>query len=424
MEFTPVDLILEGEVREGKVVRVRGWIHRKRTQGNLIFFNIRDASGVMQAAIKKNAVTDKEFKDAEKALIESVVVVNGRVKKDERAPGGYELEATGLDVMHFSEIFPISKDQSPEFLLDVRHLWLRSTHLTNVMKARHEIIKGLREFFDKRGFYEVAPPMITTSACEGGSTLFEFDYFGKKAYLTQSGQLYNEAFITALEKVFILAPSFRAEKSRTLKHLTEFWQLEEEAAYFDNDDNMRLQEEMLESACQNLAKSEIIQKFEGQAEKLKHVKAPFHRLSYDKAVEKLGIEWGEDLGTEHERILTENLKKPLFVCDWPKQSKPFYMEIAEDGEHVKNADVLAPEGHGELIGGSERIWEFDKLLQRLKEQNLNVKDYEWYLDLRRYGSVPHSGFGLGIERTVKWMLNLEHIRDAIPFPRVINRAYP
>ncbi|MEM4255558.1 MAG: asparagine--tRNA ligase [Candidatus Norongarragalinales archaeon] len=420
------------EVLDGKAkgtITLRGWIHRKRVQGNIIFFSLRDSSGVMQIAVKKDSVNEKEFKDAEKALIESVVLVKGEVKKDERAPGGFEIQAKSFHVIHFSEIFPISKDQSTEFLLDVRHLWLRSTLLTNVMKARAEIVKDLRAFYDERGFFEVAPPIITTSACEGGSTLFEFDYFGQKAYLTQSGQLYNEAFITALEKIYILAPSFRAEKSRTIKHLTEYWHFEEEAAFFDNEDNMLLQEQMIEFVAQRLAKNPALKHFNRTPEQLKEVKAPFHRLSYDKAIEKLQekgseIEWGDDFGVEHEELLTKELKKPLFVYEWPAKIKPFYMELAGDGEHVKNADLLAPQGHGEIIGGSERIWEYDKLVQRMKEQKLPLKDYEWYLDLRKYGSVPHSGFGLGIERFVKWLLNLEHIRDAVPFPRVINRAYP
>ncbi|HLD62243.1 MAG TPA: asparagine--tRNA ligase [Candidatus Norongarragalinales archaeon] len=425
--LTKVSEALDGKDKAS--VTLRGWIHRKRVQGNIIFFSLRDSTGVIQLAVKKDGVSEKEFKDAEKALIESTITVKGEVKKDERAPGGFEVQVKSFSVIHFSEIFPIGKDQSTEFLLDVRHLWLRSLHLTNIMKARAEIVKDLRLFFDERTFIEVAPPIITTSACEGGSTLFEFDYFGQKAYLTQSGQLYNEAFITALEKIFILAPSFRAEKSRTVKHLTEYWHLEEEAAFFDNEDNMRLQEEMIEFVAQRLAKNPVVKHFQRTQEELKEVKAPFHRLSYDKAVEKLQslgntIEWGDDFGVEHEQLLTNDLKKPLFVHDWPKKIKPFYMEPASDGEHVKNADVLAPQGHGEIIGGSERIWEYDKLVQRMKEQDLNLKDYAWYLDLRKYGSVPHSGFGLGIERLVKWLLNLEHIRDAVPFPRVINRAYP
>ena len=383
--ITKISEVLEGKANGS--VALRGWVHRKRAQGNLLFFSLRDSTGVIQIAIKKDSVGEKEFRDAEKALIESSVLVGGDVKKDERAPGGFEIQAKNVSVIHYSEIFPISKDQSTEFLLDVRHLWLRSTHLTNIMKARAEIVKDLRALFDER------------------------------------------AFITALEKVFILAPSFRAEKSRTVKHLTEYWHLEEEAAFFDNEDNMRLQEEMLEFVAQRLAKNPVMRNFTRAPEQLKKVKTPFHRLSYDKAIDKLNslgnkIEWGDDFGVEHEELLTKGLEKPLFVHDWPKKTKPFYMELASDGEHVKNADVLAPEGHGELIGGSERIWEYDKLLQRMKEQKLNVKEYEWYLDLRKYGSVPHSGFGLGVERLVKWLLNLDHIRDAIPFPRVINRAYP
>jgi len=373
--------------------------------------------------VKKGA---KGFDDAVKALIESSITVTGTVKKDGRAPGGYELQATDFRVTHFSETFPITKDQSTEFLLDVRHLWLRSQHLTNMLKARHFIVKYLREFFDEQGFWEISPPIITKSGCEGGSTLFSLDYFGEKAYLTQSGQLYNEAFITALEKVFILAPSFRAEKSRTVKHLTEYWHLEEEAAYFDNEDNIRLQEEMISYAAQTFARknTDLLVHFNRKPEELLVVEPPFERMSYEEAIKKCGLKYGDDFGAPDEVTLTKELDKPLFVKNFPKEMKPFYMAIAPDGKHALNSDLLAPRGHGEIIGGSQREWEYDKLVSRMKAEGLNMKDYEWYLDLRRYGSVPHSGFGLGVERLVKWMLNLEHIRDAVAFPRVINRAYP
>jgi asparaginyl-tRNA synthetase len=417
-------------LKEGADATVRGWVYRTRSSGGVVFATLRDATGVIQVTVKKGAVSDTQFKDAERALIESSVVVEGKIKDDKRAPGGKELAVTAFKLIHAAEVFPITRDQSPEFLLDVRHLWLRSQHLTNVMKARHWIVHYLREFFDENGFYELAPPMITKAGCEGGSTLFEVDYFGEKAFLTQSGQLYNEAFITALERVFILAPSFRAEKSRTTKHLTEYWHLEEEAAWFDNDDNMRLQEEMVSFVCQTLARKQggLLAKFR-KPEELLVVEPPFPRLSYDDAAKKLKkaglkFEWGDDFGSPHEDALTRDLDKPLFVYNWPRRSKPFYMAEASDGKHVLNADLLAPRGHGEIIGGSEREWDYARLVKRMKEDKLDFKNYEWYLDLRRYGSVPHSGFGLGIERLVKWMLNLEHIRDAVPFPRVINRAYP
>lgn len=408
---------------------VRGWVYRKRSSGGVLFVLIRDSTGVIQVAVKKDVAGERAFADADKALIESSVRASGLVKKDERAPGGVELQATDFEVIHFAHPFPITEHQSTKLLLDKRHLWLRSQHLTNVMKARALVIKFLREFFNERGFYEVAPPIITKNQCEGGSTLFSFNYFGEKAFLSQSAQLYNEAFITSLEKVFVLAPSFRAEKSRTTKHLAEYWHLEEEAAWFDNEDNMRLQEEMVSFVCQRLADEPILKNFARKPSELKAVKPPFPRLSYREAVERVRargskMRFGEDFGAEDERLLVEGEVKPVFVFNWPKHLKPFYMELASDGEHVLNNDLFAPEGHGEIIGGSQRIWEYDKLVARLKEEKLDAKTYAWYLDLRKYGSVPHSGFGLGIERFMKWLLNLKHIRDAIPFPRVINRAYP
>ncbi|MEM0475311.1 MAG: asparagine--tRNA ligase [Candidatus Norongarragalinales archaeon] len=417
-------------LKDGADATIRGWIHRTRSSGGVVFAVVRDATGLMQVTIKKSSVSETQFAEAERALVESSVVVEGKVREDKRAPGGKELQASAFKLIHAAEPFPITKDQSPEFLLDVRHLWLRSQHLTNIMKARHWIVHYLREFFDENEFYEIAPPIFTKAGCEGGSTLFEVDYFGDKVYLTQSGQLYNEAFITALERVFILAPSFRAEKSRTTKHLTEYWHLEEEAAWFDNEDNMRLEEELVSYACHQLAKKhgDLLAKFRKPSD-LIVVEPPFPRLSYDDAVKKLKkegfeFEWGDDFGSPHEDALTKDLDKPLFVYNWPRSSKPFYMAEAGDGKHVLNADLLAPQGHGEIIGGSEREWNYARLVKRMREEGLNLKNYEWYLDLRKYGSVPHSGFGLGIERLIKWMLNLEHIRDAVPFPRVINRAYP
>jgi len=424
--FTPIEFVLEGKAKEGDEVSLRGWVHRSRSSGGLAFVVVRDASGVMQCAVKKGVVPETDFEAAGKAFIESAVEVYGTVKRDERAPGGWELQATRFKLTHQGEAFPITEDQSVEFLLDKRHLWLRSQKLTSVMKARHYIVKYLRDFFDEQGFWELSPPIITKSGCEGGSTLFELDYFGEKAYLTQSGQLYNEAFITSLEKVFILAPSFRAEKSRTNKHLTEYWHLEEEAAHFDNEDNMRLQEELVSSVARGLVEnnSKLLKNFGRKPEDLMAIEPPFYRMKYDEAVEKCGIEWGEDFGVPQEELLTSGLEKPVFITNFPAKIKPFYMETTLDGKYALNADLLAPEGHGEIIGGSQRVWEYDKLVARMRAAGLDLKDYEWYLDLRRYGSVPHSGFGLGVERLVKWLLNLEHIRDAVPFPRVINRAYP
>ncbi len=430
-DFTKIGSILSGSQNNSKV-KIRGWVHRSRTSGGLAFLVIRDSTGVIQCAVKKDAVGEAAFAAASGAFIESTILVEGTVKEDKRAPGGFELAASNVQLVGTSEPFPIAKDQSVEFLMDTRHLWLRSQRLTSIMKARHKIIWYLREFFEKEGFWELAPPIITGAACEGGSTLFPLDYFGGKAYLTQSSQLYAEVFTTALEKVYVLAPSFRAEPSRTVRHLCEYWHLEPEMAFYNQKMNMEVQEKMLEYVCQKLASdnADLLQAIGREPEKLKAIRTPFKRMTYEDAVElaiKKGanIKVGQDLGADEEALLTKEEDKPIFVTNFPKDIKAFYMrEDPDNPGTVLNADCLAPEGHGEIIGGSERIWEYAELMQRINENNLNPKDYEWYVDLRRYGPFPHSGFGLGIERLVKWTLGLDHIRDAIPFPRTINRVYP
>jgi len=418
---------------EGKDVALRGWVHRHRVSGNMVFVVMRDPSGIIQIAVKKDKVPEKDWKDANDAYVESSFTVTGRVKKDDRAPGGYEIEASGFSLISRGEPFPIAKDLSEEFLLDIRHLWVRSQKMTNIMKARHHMVNYLREFLDeKEGFYEIAPPIITRSGCEGGSTLFEMDYFGEKAYLTQSSQMYAEVFIFALGKVYVFAPSFRAEKSRTIRHLAEYWHLEPEMAFYDYHMNMELQEAMITHVAQSMVKEhpELLKACGRDPLDLEKVKGPFPRMEYKDAVEKVNelggkMEWGQDFGADEEALITKEHHKPLFVNKFPKAIKAFYMkEDPQNPELVLNNDLLAPQGHGEIIGGSERIWHYDELIARMKEQNLDMKDYQWYLDLRRYGSVPHSGFGMGVERVVKWMLNLDHIRDAIPFPRTINRCYP
>ncbi len=419
--------------KEGEKVSIRGWVYRERTSGNIHFLVIRDATGVLQCAVKKDKVDEKSWATAEQAYIESSIEITGTTKKDARAPGGLELQAERVVLVSKGEPFPISKDLSDEFLLDVRHLWLRSQKITNIMKARHHIVNYLREFFDKEDFYELAPPIITKSQCEGGATLFEMDYFGEKAYLTQSSQLYAEVFIFGLEKVYVLAPSFRAEKSRTVRHLAEYWHLEPEMAWYDQEMNMRLQENMVEYVVQKMVKehSELLEACGRNPEELKKVRVPFPRMDYEDAIAKVNelggkIEYGQDFGADEEAILTKELDVPLFVHHFPKEIKAFYMrEDPKKPGTVLNDDLLAPRGHGEIIGGSERIWELDELLTRMKEFGLDPNgDMKWYVDLRRYGSVPHSGFGLGIERLTKWILNLDHIRDAIPFPRTITRCYP
>ncbi len=429
--ITTIAKVFTGQM-EGKEISLRGWVYRHRSGGNMVFAVVRDSTGIIQVAVKKDKVSEKDWKDANDAYVESSLTIRGVVKKDERAPGGYEIGATGFELISRGEPFPVAKDLSEEYLLDIRHLWMRSQKMTNIMKARHHIVNYLREFFNNDGFYEIAPPIITRSGCEGGSTLFEMDYFGEKAYLTQSSQMYAEVFVFSHEKVYVLAPSFRAEKSRTIRHLAEYWHLEPEMAFYDQKMNMDLQEKMVQYAVEKMVKEhpELLKACGRDPLELEKVLAPFERMDYAKAVDRVNelggkMAHGEDFGADEEAILTKEAIRPMFVHNFPKDIKAFYMrEDPKKPGTVLNSDLLAPAGHGEIIGGSERIWQYDELVTRMKEQNLDIKDYQWYVDLRKYGSVPHSGFGLGVERFVKWMLNLDHIRDAIPFPRTITRCYP
>ncbi|KYK27544.1 MAG: hypothetical protein AYK19_06700 [Theionarchaea archaeon DG-70-1] len=417
--------------RIGEPVELTAWVHRKRTHGSLLFLVLRDSTGVVQASIKKDQCEEESFNNACGVTLESVVTVKGTVIEDKRAPTGIEIKVSNFNSVSPAEEFPLQEDTGLEVLLDYRHLHLRSTRLTNIMKVRQYLMEYLREFFQKEGFWEVWPPIFTVAGCEGGSTLFSLDYYGDTVYLSQSAQLYLEVLIISLEKVFAFTPSFRAEKSRTPKHVTEYWHLEQEAAFYDNEDNMKFQEDMITYVCQKMAEQKDLLKELGRdPEYLKNVKPPFYRLTYDEALEKLkeaGVdkEWGDDLGAEDEYILTNGLDKPLFVWRWPKISKPFYMKLdPQNEEYVLNDDLLAPDGHSELIGGSQRIHDYDELVQRIEEENMDPGAYEWYVDMRKYGNVPHSGFGLGTERLLKWILNLEHIRDVIPFPRTPRRYYP
>lgn len=428
--FTPIERIIDGHVKEGDTVKIRGWIYRSRQQGKLNFVVVRDATGILQCAVKKGAVHDDHFEGATKALLESAVIVEGTVKKDPRAPGGFELSASSFDVLHFSEIFPISKDQSTEFLLDVRHLWLRSRELTSVFRVKANLLSAIRDFCQKEGYLEMTPPILSTSAAEGGSTLFELDYFGQKAYLSQSAQLHLEALIFSLEKVYAITPSFRAEKSRTTKHLTEYWHFEGEAVHADNEDMMVFEEKLLEYVCHRIAKEnkKDLELLGRKIEDLLAVKAPFLRIRYRDAVktlQKKGVDFkdGDDFGADEEKLLTEEYDQPVFITNFPAVMKPFYMKENPDGT-ANNHDCLAPKGFGELIGGSERETDLARIERKLLAAGEKVENYAWYLDLRRYGNVQHAGFGLGVERLVRWVCGLEHIRDATPFPRVINRAYP
>ncbi len=409
--------------------KIRGWVYRIRKHSNIIFIKLRNEKGVFECVVKKDY--EKAFNKSEELSVESSVELSG-IMKSKPDSENEELLVKEIKIFNISEDFPIRKDQSTELLLDYRHLWLRSRKLTVVNKIKSSFLKHCRDWFRSKSFYEVTPPVLTSSACEGGTTLFELDYFGEKGYLSQSAQLYLESLIYSLEKVYSLTPSFRAEKSRTRRHLAEYWHLEAEKAFCSNEENMKIQEELISYAVKKIFKEhrkELV--FLGRKpEILERIKPPFRRMSYGEAVESLqdkgiSINWGEDLGTKEERILTKDLQKPLFVYNYPKKIKAFYMKInSENPKTVLCADMLAPEGYGEIIGGSERIWRKEELLKRMKEEGLEEKNYKWYIDLRKYGSVPHSGFGLGVERVLRWICKLEHIRDAIPYPRVINRLRP
>ena len=424
--------ISRAKASESKEVAIKGWIYRKRSSGGKIFAVVRDRTGIIQCVIDKSAMSESAWNAIDSAYLESSIIIKGTVKKDERAPDGVEMEAKDVLVVHSGEQFPITEYQSPEFLLDVRHLWLRSQRMIMAMKARSYVFRYAREFLDKQGFFEITPPLITVAGGETGADLFEVKYFDQKAYLTESSQLYAEAMVYSLEKVYSFAPSYRAEKSRTVKHLAEYWHLEPEMAYFNNAMNMKFQEKLVSGIANKLAKEhpDILKSFSVEPDSLMKIRPPFKRLSYDQAIALLqekgsDKKWGDDFGVEEEKLLTENEDKPIFVYNWPKEIKAFYMPVnPKDERTVLCADMLAPHGHGEIIGGSEREWRYEELVKRMKELNMNLDNYSWYIDLRKYGSVPHAGFGLGIERVIKWMLNLDHIRDAIPFPRVINRLTP
>jgi asparaginyl-tRNA synthetase len=428
--YKKASTITESKSKKGPVT-IKGWIYRKRSSGGKMFAVIHDHTGTLQCTIDKSAVKSTEWDSIEKAHLESSIIINGTLKNDERAPGGVELVVKELEVLHSGEQFPITEYQSTELLLDVRHLWLRSQRMRMIMRARSHILRYIREFLDKQKFYEISPPLLTISGGETGANLFKVDYFDREVYLTESSQLYSEAMIYSLDKVYTLSPTYRAEKSRTIKHLAEFWMLEPEMAYYNNTMNMALQEKLVTHVARSLVKrdADILKALEVDTNTLSIIKPPFKKITYEKAIEKLtamGSEkkWGDDFGVEDEKLLTIDEDKPIFIYNWPKEIKAFYMPVNKDNRTVACADMLAPKGHGEIIGGSERIWKEDELIQRMKEANLNINNYQWYIDLRKYGSVPHAGFGMGVERLIKWMLNLEHIRDAIPFPRMINRVSP
>ncbi len=418
----------------GNEVTLNGWLYNKRSSGKIKFIVLRDGTGYLQCVYFKGNVSDEIFEMADKLGQESSITVTGKVKEEKRAPGGYELDATDLKLISEAVDYPITpKDHGVEFLMDNRHLWLRSSKQVAILKIRHRIVKAIRDFFDDRGFTLMDPPILTPAACEGTSTLFETDYFDLgKAYLTQSGQLYAEAGAMALGKVYTFGPTFRAEKSKTRRHLTEFWMVEPEVAFNDLNDDMDLAEDFLEYIVQTILKDmdEELKVLERDTTLLENVKKPLPRISYDEAVEilkKNGIDfqYGNDLGGTDETVISNQFDRPVMVHRYPAEVKAFYMKRDPENPKVALAvDVLAPEGYGEIIGGSQREDDLNLLLERIKEHNLPMEAFEWYLDLRRFGSVPHSGFGLGLERTVGWICGLDHVRETIPFPRMIYRNTP
>ena len=439
---SPVSTISEIGKHEGQSVTIRGWLYNLRESGKLLFPIFRDGSGTIQGVVPKNAVAPEVF-DALKGLTqESSVIVEGKVRADKRAPGGYELDVSNVQVLQRvpeNDPFPISlKEHGVDFLMEHRHLWVRTPRQAAILRVRAEIIKAVRNFFDDRGFTLTDPPILTPAACEGTSTLFPVDYFDEQAYLTQSGQLYIEATAMALGKVYSFGPTFRAEKSKTRRHLTEFWMVEPEVAYAQLDDLMDLAEALISSVVQRCLENRRpdLQTIGRDVSHLEKITAPFPRITYDEAVKMLHeghakgalenkFEWGGDFGSPDETYLSAQFDKPVMVHRYPAKVKAFYMEPdPQRPELALCVDVLAPEGYGEIVGGSQRMASYDLLVQRIREHNLPEEAFKWYLDLRKYGSVPHGGFGMGIERVVAWVCGLEHVRETIPFARTLHRLYP
>jgi asparaginyl-tRNA synthetase len=419
---------------EGQEVTLKGWLHNKRSSGKIQFLIIRDGTGYIQGVVVANAVSPEVFQQFDRVTQESAITVRGKVRADKRAPSGFELDVTSYEIVSIAEEFPITpKEHGVAFLMEKRHLWLRSPRQHAILRIRDEIIRAARAFYEKEGFILIDAPIFTPAACEGTTTLFETQYFDEgKAYLTQSGQLYSEAAAIAFGKVYCFGPTFRAEKSKTRRHLTEFWMIEPEVAYAELDDIMELAENFLSFIVQRVLnnKQTELKTLERDTSRLENIQPPFPRISYDDAAKLLQekglpFEYGNDFGGTDETVLSEHFDRPVMVHRYPAATKAFYMQ--PDPENPKLAlcvDVLAPEGYGEIIGGSQRIHDYNLMLQRLKEHDLPQEAFEWYLDLRRYGSVPHSGFGMGIERVVSWICKLEHVRETIPFPRMLHRIYP
>jgi len=430
-KWTKIEDILLGD-KTSKKINIRGWIYRTRSSGNIVFMVIRDSSGILQATIKKGNLPNNQFNDAKKALIESSLELEGIIKEDKRAPGGYELQVSDLNIINFAEPFPIVKDQSPEFLLDQRHLWIRSQHLNSILKVRSTIVGAIHKFFREKGYYEFDAPILQPNQCEGGSTLFEVKYYNNKTYLSQSWQLYAEAAIFSLEKIYNMGPTFRAERSKTSRHLSEFWMAEMEVAWANLKDITEIAKEEVKFIIKD-----VLRKNKRDLEFLKQdilkleriANSEFPTITYTEAInilkKHMDIEWGKDLRTLEENKLMEHFETPVVVTNYPVEIMAFYKP--RDPKDEKTAlcfDMIAPGGYGEIVGGSQRSLDIKEMTNRLKEMGENVKNYQWYFDLRRYGSVPHSGYGLGLERVVAWICGIENIKDAIPFPRTVLRFKP
>ncbi len=420
----------------GEEVTVQGWLYNKRSSGKIAFLIVRDGTGIVQAVGSKGDVGDDLWGILEGLEYEASLRVTGSVRADERAPGGYELSIVGLELVGpSSEDYPIQlKEHGVDFLLEHRHLWLRAPRQVAIMRVRDEVTKAIRDFLYERGFVNVDTPILTGAIGESAGTLFETEYFDLgAAYLAQTGQLYNEAAAAALGRVYCFGPTFRAEKSKTRRHLTEFWMVEPEMAWCDSECNMEVQESLvgyIVGRALERCRADLVDVLERDVSRLEPVVPPFPRISYDQAVEKLqargsSIEWGDDLGAEDETLIAEDHDRPVFICNYPKGAKAFYMkENPDDPRTVLCNDLIAPEGYGEIIGGSQREDDYDRLLSRIREEGLPEEAYGWYLDLRRFGTFPHSGFGLGLERAVAWICGVHHIRETIAFPRTLNRIYP
>jgi len=429
----PYILLSDVKKHLNQEVILKGWIFNFRSSGSLFFLQFRDGTGEIQAVVSKKDVSPEVFAACKKLQIESTVEMLGMIKKEEKSPTGFEMQVRDLKVIQIAQNFPIAKkEHGTEFLMNLRHLWLRSKRQRAILKIRDSVVWVARKFFKENNFILTDSPILTPTACEGTTTLFKTDYFGEPAYLAQSGQLYIEATAAALGRVYDFGPTFRAEKSKTRRHLMEFWMLDAEAAFVEHEENLEIQERLVSYIIEYVLKNNLreLAVLERDIKPLKKIKPPFYRKKYEEVIKELEkegfkIKFGDDFGGDEETAISKNLDKPVFVTHWPKKTKPFYMkQDPANKELVLNSDLIAPEGYGEIIGGSQREDDYEILKRNMEEAKIPLKDYQWYLDLRKYGTFPHSGFGLGIERTVAWICGLKHIRETIPFPRMLNRLRP